>query len=79
MPVSEFPDAIAELINKTDETTISEQIGQRFPTEAFEGCESKTDPEAMLGEFYNFAKLPGSFEDLIELPGNAVTTLVSSF
>jgi len=33
--------------------------------------------EVMIEGLYNFAKLPGDLEDLIELPGNTIITLVS--
>lgn len=54
------------------------EIGQKFPTvlpdyNVFEDMHDK----CMLNGLYNFAKLPGSFEDMVELPGTAVTSVVS--
>jgi hypothetical protein len=57
-----------------EETLIADEVGQRLVVEHTQDAKS-ADLHATSG-YYNFAKMPGNFEDLIELPGNAVTSVV---
>jgi hypothetical protein len=53
-------------------------VGQRFPTEGTEDSWGKKEhPQVMVDGMYNFAKMGGTFEDMVALPGKAVTTKVS--
>ena len=63
---------------KPEETSIvAGEVGQKFPTDFDMPANVKGNAEEeIIDGLYNFAKLPGSFEDLIELPGNAITSLV---
>ncbi|KAH8663520.1 hypothetical protein BGZ60DRAFT_69342 [Tricladium varicosporioides] len=59
---------------------VSGEVGQKFPTALFDSNGEPLNGEykdTIINGLYNFAKVPGSFEDLIELPGNSVTTVVS--
>ena len=58
-----------------EETLLADEVGQRLAVEHTQGT-GGIDTYAARG-YYNFAKMPGNFEDLIELPGNAVTSVVS--
>jgi hypothetical protein len=49
---------------------IEGEVGQKFVSDG-------DHSDAMVNGLYNFAKLPGSWEDLVELPGRAVTSVVS--
>ncbi|PVH70434.1 hypothetical protein DL98DRAFT_661167 [Cadophora sp. DSE1049] len=63
-------------ISETENFQVERQVGQMFPTEnTADSAGTFEDSDAGL---YNSAKLPGSFEDLIELPGNAVSTVEPS-
>ena len=48
------------------------EVGQKFDTDALEG-EQK---DVMVNGLFNFAKL-SSFEEMVELPGTSVTSVVS--
>jgi hypothetical protein len=54
-------------------TTIKGQVGQKFSSMHDIGSEAG----ACIGELYDFTRLPVNFEDLIELPGSTVSTVVS--
>ncbi|PQE03027.1 GCN5-related N-acetyltransferase protein [Rutstroemia sp. NJR-2017a BVV2] len=57
---------------------VAGEVGQRFPTEGTEDSWGKKEhPEVMVDGMYNFAKMDGAFEDMVSLPGKAVTTKVS--
>lgn len=59
-----------------DEAIVEGQVGQRFG--AFEEDEEDEDGESVLVDgLYNFAAMGGHFEDLVELPGSSVGTIVS--
>jgi hypothetical protein len=64
---------IEDLVHGKEEciSIVGEQAGQKFPTG---GCK---DGEGLVNGLYKFAKMPGDFEDLVELPGDAITSLVS--
>jgi hypothetical protein len=57
-----------------EEALVVDEIGQRLVVEHTHDADF-VDNHAASG-YYNFAKMPGNFEDLIELPGNAVTSVV---
>ena len=48
-------------------STVADQVGQKFP------AGDKREGEEFVNGLYNFAKLPGSLKDMVQLPGNAVT------
>jgi hypothetical protein len=62
------------LMAQYDETLVADEVGQRLVVEHTQDGYSPDD-HASSG-YYNFAKMPGNFEDLIELPGNSVTSVV---
>lgn len=60
-----------------EETMVDEEVGQKLRTDRIQ-----LDPKSRVSSinsmtegYYNFAHMPGNFEDLIELPGNAITTM----
>ena len=69
-------------LERSEETSVvAGEVGQRFPTDyetrALANECVDGEKEDLIDGLYNFAKMPGNFEDLIELPGSAVTTMVS--
>lgn len=54
-------------------TTVKSQVGQKFSSMSEEYSEGEG---LAINGLYNFAKLPVNFEDLIELPGSTVSTVV---
>ncbi|TVY81711.1 hypothetical protein LSUE1_G003658 [Lachnellula suecica] len=63
----------------TNWAIVGGECGQRFPTALSdaEDASGGEHPDVMVNGLYNFAKLPGSWEDMVELPGNSVTSVVS--
>lgn len=60
------------------QSIVSGEVGQVFPTtSAGEGPSADEHHDCFINGLYNFAKLPGSFEDLVGLPGNSFSTVVS--
>ncbi|RDL40680.1 uncharacterized protein BP5553_00659 [Venustampulla echinocandica] len=58
---------------------VSGEVGQVFPTSlAGEGASAEEHHHCLINGLYNFAKLPGSFEDLVGLPGNSFSTVEPS-
>jgi hypothetical protein len=59
-----------------EETMVDEEVGQKLQNDHmrvdFKGRMPSIN--SMTEGYYNFANMPGNFEDLIELPGNAITT-----
>jgi hypothetical protein len=53
-------------LEHSEETRVEGEVGQKLKA------------AVNSGGYYNFAKMPGSFEDLIELPGNAISSVVFS-
>lgn len=51
------------------------QVGQRFG--AFEEDQDDDGESVLVDGLYNFAAMSGHFEDLVELPGSSVGTIVS--
>jgi hypothetical protein len=62
-------------IGDPHDALISCEVGQRLPVEHSHDA-SCVDTHTLMNGYYNFAKMPGQFEDLVELPGNAVTSVV---
>ena len=61
--------------SKYDESIVEGQVGQRFGVVEVGNDE---DGESVLVDgFYNFAAMGGHFEDLVELLGSSVGTIVS--
>jgi hypothetical protein len=58
-----------------EEALVADEVGQRLVVEHTQDADG-IDTHLASG-YYNFAKMPGNFEDLIELPGCAVTSVVS--
>ncbi|RDW84535.1 hypothetical protein BP6252_02125 [Coleophoma cylindrospora] len=54
-----------------EESVVHGEVGQKFPTGGIHGEHA----DHCIDGMYNFAKLPGNFEDLMELPGNAITSV----
>ena len=68
---------VSEMIEQVEESVVAGEIGQRFPTEGTEESLGKEESDNhMVDGLYNFAKLPGDFEHMVELPGSSVTTMV---
>jgi hypothetical protein len=57
-----------------EEASVTDEIGQRLVVEHTQDADC-IDTHAASG-YYNYAKMPDNFEDLIELPGNSVTSVV---
>ena len=55
-----------------DNSIVKGEVGQKLPTD----MASEEEREAIVNGLYNFAKLPGSIEDMVELPGSSTTTMV---
>ncbi|KAK2630308.1 hypothetical protein QTJ16_001128 [Diplocarpon rosae] len=78
--ITNAPDKSTNLAaNDFDESIVEGQVGQRFGAfEEEEEEEEDEDGESVLVEgLYNFAAMGGHFEDLVELPGSSVGTMVS--
>ncbi|KAF4628317.1 hypothetical protein G7Y89_g9834 [Cudoniella acicularis] len=61
---------------ETQRSVVSGEVGQKFPTALFGDDPLEGEQrDALINGLYNFAKVPGTFEDLIELPGNSITTV----
>ncbi|KAM3070355.1 hypothetical protein ACMFMG_010186 [Clarireedia jacksonii] len=68
---------ISAALHKTQSqrSIVAGEVGQRFPTEGTEDSWGKEEhPEVMVDGMYNFAKMRGTFEDMVSLPGKAITT-----
>ena len=62
-------------VSEYDESIVEGQVGQRFGVVEVGNDE---DGESVLVDgFYNFAAMGGHFEDLVELLGSSVGTIVS--
>lgn len=56
-----------------EEALVADEVGQRLVVEHTHDADYFDSYAA--SSYFNFAKMPGNFEDLIELPGNAVTSV----
>lgn len=54
-------------------TTVKGQVGQKFVSDEHSISEETSN---MIPGLYNFTRLPVNFEDLIELPGSTISTIV---
>ena len=59
-----------------DESIVDGQVGQRFGVVEVENDEN--GESVLVDGLYNFAAMGGHFEDLVELPGSSVGTIVST-
>ncbi len=85
--ITNAPDVHRGLDGGIDGAVVQGQVGQRFSSGM--NCEDDDgggvrgvkdgcgNGSGMLEELYNFAELPGNFEDLVELPGSSVGSVVS--
>jgi hypothetical protein len=62
-------------VTEPDGPLLTRQVGQRLPVQ-HSYDDTFRDSHTLLDGYYNFAKMPGQFEDLIELPGNAMSSVV---
>ncbi|KAF7949207.1 hypothetical protein EAE96_008374 [Botrytis aclada] len=61
----------------TETTRVLGEVGQRFPTEGTLDSMGKVEhEEAIVHGLYNFAKLGGTFEEQVSLPGESVGSRV---
>ncbi|KAJ8065074.1 hypothetical protein OCU04_005787 [Sclerotinia nivalis] len=61
----------------TETTKVAGEVGQKFPTEGTRDSVGKEEhEEAIVHGLYNFAKLGGTFEELVCLPGESVGSRV---
>ncbi|KAL3419361.1 hypothetical protein PVAG01_09583 [Phlyctema vagabunda] len=60
-----------DMEESAEESVVEGEVGQKFPTGGIHGEHADHCVDGM----YNFAKLPGNFEDLMELPGNSITSV----
>lgn len=55
-----------------DEALVTDEVGQKLVVQHTQDTDV---PDAHVASgYYNFAKMPGNFEDLVELPGNSATS-----
>lgn len=61
-------------MSECDESIVEGQVGQRFG--AFEDASGEAGEQVLVDGLYNFAEMSGHFEELVELPGSSVATIV---